>query len=67
MLMNIIYTLGLIYGISYLLIAWFFVYHWIKGIQIFEDEYDYEEEHRQRMEVMMDKAKRFQHHKRNDW
>lgn len=67
MLMNILYTLAVIYGISYIAIIWFFVYSWIKGIQIFEDDCDYEEEHRQRMEVMLNRAKRFQHHKRNDW
>lgn len=66
MLMNILYVLAAIYGISYAAIVWFFVYSWIKGIQIFEDDYDYEEEYRQRMEAMLNKAKRFQHHKRDD-
>lgn len=46
MLLGLFYTFAAIYGISYAAIGWFFIYHWVKGIPIFEDYPDEDGEYR---------------------
>ena len=56
MLLALFYTFAAIYGISYLAIAWFFIYHWVKGIPIFDDYPDEDGEYHITVKYQDDKG-----------